>query len=175
MDFKFRIFGESSNHGFTYRKDNLPSLKEIDMMGAIMTAATGDLSLPGLAKTGFELRDVGPSDVGQAAGMVGNMVFAELIQLNMNNLARKSGGSGWVGLWTWEKNLIAKDKHRFARTTLGGDNPGLDFMRKIKPTLEAAGMCNLGVLNAIGMSLSKYDEWVSDGQEASFSIQIKRG
>ncbi|WP_419810121.1 hypothetical protein [Sphingomonas sp.] len=175
MDFKFRIFGESSNHGFTYRKDNLPSLNELDMMNAIMTAATGDLTLPGMAKTAFELRDPTASDVGKAAGMVGNMVFAELIQLNIMNLAKKSGGHGWVGLWTWEHNIIMKDQHRFTKVTLGGDNPGLDFMRKIKPTLEAAGMSNLGVLNAIGMALSKYDEWIGDGQPPSYSIQIKKG
>ena len=170
----FRVFAAGSGN-FHYVRDNNP---DMDIFNAASIASALQASGPSVSGVASGVADYYvPSDSSAySAGVVAiaGMEFAHLMDNAVCFLAMCSGSAnGWISVAPRLTHTLWPDTAAFAKYDFTpGDNPGLEFFRKIKPALEATDMNNWGVLRMLALVLSRYKDHIGDSATPMIQIQL---
>lgn len=168
----FRIFSAGTPR-FNYIKDKLPDGETFEAVKVIHAFTTAN---PTLAGAGGAASDIVLPDVTDVMKNIAGMEFAHLLNSAVCGLAMQPAAqSGWISVSATEKRVLWTDTVKFIKYNFSpGDNPGVEFMRKLTPALKDTSMDNFGVLYALATALTKYYYHIDSNQVPMINIQLTK-
>lgn len=153
----FRIHAAGSN-GFRYERDNCP---DEDMFDAAAVISALNASGPSAGGAVEGAADYFQPSVGLLDGVssVATTTMTDLLRSTVNFLAMNRNTSrGWISVSSRESSLVWADSTGFARYEFNSDDdPGVEFIRTILPSLRESGFNHYGTFRALSMAITTFD------------------